>query len=259
MTNYSQNGYTAPIVPVSRQVPGGVLPLRPGPAGDLLAWVARQFHALVEPLNWPGCWGYAYRDIRGSTGLSNHASGTAVDLNAPKHPLSVRNTFTAAQVSAIRGILAKTGGCVRWGGDYVGRVDEMHFEIVANETRCAAALIALAKPATPAETENTEVEIVQSITVTPPNAGENRIRVNLSGSQGAAVIVRPRIGLDGFAKPMWVGHIFAWGSDKAGIGHDPKGTVPDQLTTHRRYELPGALWADLYYSAAEPFDVDVVG
>ncbi|MEU0469928.1 M15 family metallopeptidase [Amycolatopsis sp. NPDC006131] len=141
----SQNGYSAPISAVNRNVPGGKIPLRPGPAGDLLAWVAVQFHNRVEPLVWPGNWGYAYRDIRGSTGLSNHASGTAIDLNAPKHPLGTNPSvnFTAGQIAAIRSILAQCQGCVRWGGDYTGRKDPMHFEIVRDEATCARVLAAV--------------------------------------------------------------------------------------------------------------------
>ncbi|MET7989859.1 M15 family metallopeptidase [Amycolatopsis sp. NPDC005232] len=142
----SQNGYTAPITPVGRALPGGSVPLRAGATGDLLAWVGRQFHARVEPLIWPGCWGYAYRDVRGATDLSNHASGTALDLNAPKHPLgtSPSANYTSAQIATIHAIVAQTSGCVRWGGDYVGRKDPMHFEIVASEAACAAVLARLA-------------------------------------------------------------------------------------------------------------------
>jgi GH25 family lysozyme M1 (1,4-beta-N-acetylmuramidase) len=105
----------------------------------------------------------------------------------------------------------------------------------------------------------TGVELMERITVTPPNAGQNTVRINLSGSDGAAVIVRPRINGQGVSKPMWVGNIFAWGSDKAGVGHNPKSNpnYDDRLTSHRRFALPGAVWADLEYSAAEPFEVDL--
>ncbi|MEV6877388.1 hypothetical protein [Amycolatopsis sp. NPDC051128] len=105
------------------------------------------------------------------------------------------------------------------------------------------------------------VEIMERITVTPPNAGSNTIRLNLSGGTGAAVVVRPRINKDGVAQPMWVGNIFAWGSDKTGVGHNPKSDpgYNDRMTSHRRFALPGAVWADLEYSAAEPFEIDVVG
>lgn len=84
-------------------------------------------------------WGWAYRPVRGAaSGLSNHASGTAIDLNAPKHPLGKRGTFTKAQVNTIHLILAELGGVVRWGGDYKRRKDEMHFEIVGTPAQVAA-------------------------------------------------------------------------------------------------------------------------
>jgi hypothetical protein len=147
----SQNGYPAnnPALVSSRLVPGTTrkLAVRNGPAGDLLLWVAGQFDKLVEDIE-QGIlddWGYAERPIRGSTTeLSNHASGTAIDLNATSHPLAtdpVRN-FTRAEIDTIHAILGRTQGCVRWGGDYVGRKDGMHFEINdgVTEARCAAVL-----------------------------------------------------------------------------------------------------------------------
>jgi hypothetical protein len=73
-------------------------------------------------------WGYAFRQVRGSTDmLSNHASGTAVDVNALKHPLGASNTFKPEKEQIVRDLCAKYG--LRWGGDYKNRKDEMHFEI----------------------------------------------------------------------------------------------------------------------------------
>ena len=74
-------------------------------------------------------------------------------------------------------------------------------------------------------------------------------------------MIRPRLGGDGFARPMWVSNIYAWGSDRTGVGHNPAqlpGHDP-KLTSHRRYDVPGAVWADVRYSAAEPFEIDLVG
>jgi hypothetical protein len=147
----SQNGYPANDINLtsSRQIPGTSrkVRVRKGAAGDLLLWVAGQFDARVEDID-PGQlddWGYAERPIRGGTQLSNHASGTAIDLNATRHPLGSAPlaTFSAAQVATIRSIVNATKGCVRWGGDYTGRQDPMHFEIVASEARCATVLAAL--------------------------------------------------------------------------------------------------------------------
>ncbi len=100
-------------------------------AGVILAAFAEEFHAQVEPID-EGVfddWAYAYREVRGSdTDLSNHSSGTAIDLNATKHPLHAENTFTKQQAAKIRELCKKYG--LRWGGDYSKRKDEMHFEII---------------------------------------------------------------------------------------------------------------------------------
>jgi hypothetical protein len=139
----SQNGFVANDrgLIVSYALPGGAVALRRGPVGELLAAAARRWHTDVEPLLWPGVWGYAERLIRGSTtDLSNHASGTAIDLCAPRHPLGTAPSanFSPGQIAAVRRIVADADGCLRWGGDYTGRKDGMHLEVVANEARCAA-------------------------------------------------------------------------------------------------------------------------
>jgi S-adenosylhomocysteine hydrolase len=100
-------------------------------AGVILAAFAAEFHAQVEPID-EGVfddWAYAYREVRGSDiDLSNHSSGTAIDLNATKHPLGMSNTFTKQQAITIRELCKKYG--LRWGGDYAKRKDEMHFEVI---------------------------------------------------------------------------------------------------------------------------------
>ena len=100
-------------------------------AGVILAAFAAEFHAQVEPID-EGVfddWAYAYRDVRGSdSDLSNHASGTAIDLNATKHPLGATGTFTKKQTAIIKELTKKYG--LRWGGSYRTRKDEMHWEIV---------------------------------------------------------------------------------------------------------------------------------
>ncbi len=104
----------------------------------LLTAFAAQFHQHVEPIDEGNDdWGYCYREVRGSqTVLSNHASGTAIDLNATKRPLGSSNTFTPVQVALIQALCKKYG--IRWGGDYKGRKDEMHFEISLDEAKTAA-------------------------------------------------------------------------------------------------------------------------
>lgn len=146
----SQNGWPAsadraeidvqPFAVDSVSFPGGV---RAGSVAAVLGHVAREFHARVEPLTEGWCWGHNYRPVPGSSVVSNHGSGTAIDVNAPRHPLGESGTFSAPQKRAIRAILKQVGGVVRWGGDYTGRKDEMHFEIDADQAavdRVAATL-----------------------------------------------------------------------------------------------------------------------
>jgi len=98
--------------------------------GPLLAEFAAQFHELIEPIDTGGLddWGYCYRMVRGTTDkLSNHSSGTALDLNATHHPLGKAGTFPLEKVPMIQALAKKYG--LTWGGDYRGRKDEMHFEM----------------------------------------------------------------------------------------------------------------------------------
>lgn len=115
-----------------------------GPAGDVLMYVLGQVDRRVEDIDMKSTrgefddWGYANRNVRGSTAVSNHASATAVDVNATRHPLGNAGTFSRAQVDEIHRILGEVENVVRWGGDYNGRKDEMHFEINASHDRVAA-------------------------------------------------------------------------------------------------------------------------
>lgn len=105
--------------------PGGVNEV----AAPVMASLARQLHEHVEAARDGWCWGYAYRRIRGSsTRWSNHAWGLAIDFNAPRHPMGLRGTFSADEARRCR-VIAHRHGC-RWGGDYTGRPDEMHFEFM---------------------------------------------------------------------------------------------------------------------------------
>lgn len=135
----SQNGWSANDrdVIVSYAIPGGKVALRKGAAGQVLAYVMSRWHREVEPLVWPGTWGYAERPVRGEADvLSNHASGTAGDCSAPRHPLGAdpARSFTPQQIAAIHKILTDCRHLIRWGGDYTGRKDGMHVEVTDGVT-----------------------------------------------------------------------------------------------------------------------------
>jgi len=123
------------------EIPGGEFPIHPE-----FAWLAQdcaiRWHETVEPLLWPGCWGWApLRPIRGGTVTSNHASGTAWDLSAPRHPrgVPIAKTFTRAQLGAVEKLEARYFGVLRWGGRWTGEdVDGMHWEAQPGVTLEAA-------------------------------------------------------------------------------------------------------------------------
>lgn len=116
--------------------------LRVGPAGEMLADFVRWFDENVRDID-PGIldeWGYAERPIRGGVSLSNHASGTAADVDATKWPLgaAASDYLTPAEIAKVQAKLKEYRGCIRWGANYTGgRTDPMHFEIDADEATVA--------------------------------------------------------------------------------------------------------------------------
>lgn len=157
----SQNGYKAndssliATYTIARDVK---ISLRKGDVSVVLLHFARWFDQHIEPLTKSDTGGYNPRNIAGSTTLSNHASGTAEDLRWNKHPLGKANTFTAGQQAKIREQLKFYEGVIRWGGDYSGRKDDMHFEINKGTAevariakKCKPAATTPSKPATPAK------------------------------------------------------------------------------------------------------------
>lgn len=135
----SSNGWPASKDPAeigikSFKVPGTDLKIRCAEAvAPLLIGLAAEFHEKIEPIDKGTLddWGYAFRMVRGSTdSLSNHSSGTAIDLNARLHILGKENTFSPENAAKCIA-LAKKYGC-KWGGTYRNRKDDMHFEIALN-------------------------------------------------------------------------------------------------------------------------------
>lgn len=139
----SQNGWDAPGSSSSHLLytweiptgPNGVLAtrlrMRRGSIGLALAHFVLCFDAKVEDVDGGimDDWAWAFRAVRGySSTLSNHASGTAVDLNATQHPLG-RDTMTSQEEATVHALLKRYDGLLRWGGDYKTRLDQMHIEV----------------------------------------------------------------------------------------------------------------------------------
>lgn len=153
-TEYSQNGYSIDSSLISSFiVPGSSvkLNLRKGATSVVLLDFAAWFHRTIEPLKQAECGGYNNRPIAGSKTKSNHASGTAEDLNWNEHPRGNRDTFTSAEQAKIHERLKYYEGALRWGGDYQSATDDdMHFEInqdLAHVTRIAQKINDDKKPA----------------------------------------------------------------------------------------------------------------
>lgn len=124
--------------------------MRHGSCGLVLAHLALRFNDLIERLDLPGKGdavdegGHSYRPITGGTSPSQHATGTAVDLNWRRHPYGVptAHTFTVKQRDLIHQWLAHTyvadhTRVVEWGGDWpshpgsTASPDAMHFQLRA--------------------------------------------------------------------------------------------------------------------------------
>ena len=124
---------------------------RPGDSSVILLDWLGFVHAEVEPLLVPGVWGWAVRNVRGSSSeLSNHSGGDAVDASAPRHPLATGLETWKPHPQSVQRIRrriaaynAAAPGVFRWGGDYTGRLDSMHGELlgtVATRKRLADAI-----------------------------------------------------------------------------------------------------------------------
>ena len=187
----SYNGWPAilsspdPRLTVIEPVPNRKFRVRAGDVATVFEHLIKRFHAEVEPID-QGIlddWSYHYRAVRGGSTLSNHASATAVDLNATRHPFETKATanFSGAQIAAIRRILAdmnQDAEVIRWLDGH----DPMHFEInyisrggtVENVAKLAARLRGDAVPTADPLVAVTPLPSVDTVTPLKPRQVEWR-------------------------------------------------------------------------------------
>lgn len=130
--------------------PGGV---KSGDVSTLFVYLVNSLQP-IEPMmkgsngeNGYGCWGYSYRaNVNNPSSLSCHASGTAIDYNAPKHPNGTSTGpnggggWTGSQYNAIKSILnGPLQGAISW---LTGN-DPMHFEIQGSASKIASVAASL--------------------------------------------------------------------------------------------------------------------
>lgn len=148
---------------VTVTVPGTSLRLTVAEAAaPLLVHVADRVNREVRSLaanNTPGNQddaGWAVRKARHADGFSNHASGSAIDLNWRLWPQSgSKHSMTSGETAAAEKIAADLAEVVFWGGNWNNQRDEMHWEIRPGvtprkvEAYCRAHNLTLSGPADP--------------------------------------------------------------------------------------------------------------
>lgn len=159
MTLLSQNGWPASadrnsIGVKNFQVPNANRHFSCASAvAPILINFAAEFHKSIEPIDVGTYddWGYNFAIIPNQSDYSNHASGTAIDINATLHPWKRTGTFSLVKLVRLHLLVRKYG--IRWGGDYQhGFVDPMHFEIVETPAQIRARIASM-KLQTPKESK----------------------------------------------------------------------------------------------------------
>lgn len=140
--------------------------------------LVNRFNTEVEPIAGDVLddWSWNFRPIVGmTTGYSNHASATALDLNATRHPRGVRNTFTPSQQGALHRIQSSITDAagrpvLRLGMDYrQAPVDDMHFELNVNQVRAREAADKLRAKGT-IHIQETDMQLTDFIVLSPSAA-----------------------------------------------------------------------------------------
>lgn len=236
----SQNGWAAPPPELAdlSWITGKV---RAGDVHTVFDYLCERFNAEVEKINMGWSWGYDPRPIRGSTELSNHASGTAIDLNAPAHPLGASGTFSASQTAAIQEILRDLDGKIRWGGNFSGRKDEMHYGVftdAAGLRSLAAKIRAGQMPGqvpewVPSPSAISDLPIIQDqfriaqgleTGIIRRYHGVGNIQIALNKKYGAGLTV------DGYVGRQTVA---AWKTHELRVGGTGRAATPDALSLSR--------------------------
>ncbi len=86
---------------------------------------------------------YNCRQITGGTNYSLHAYGIALDINWQSNPYGQRlvTDMPPAMVAEIKALRTNSGHQIwRWGGDYSGNKDAMHYEVVCSPVQLATGI-----------------------------------------------------------------------------------------------------------------------
>lgn len=198
-------------------------------AAPVLLYVLDQWNRTIEPVqgNILDEWGWAYRQTRGGGSISNHASGTAVDINATHYPRG-RANMSYAKILKVRALIRKINKAagktlLKWGGEWSGAYkDQMHVELAegTSPTDVQRAMKALSdKP-------NIWLSSVRKAMAATTPAGRSRYGVSISRLQSRLVATGHLKG------PYAKGYCgkktrLAYRSFETALGHEPKLTITE--------------------------------
>lgn len=133
--------------------------------------------------------GYNHRNIDGTNRLSNHAYGTAIDVNWTANPRGTRGTI---QPDVARSLAAKHG--LVWGGDWKNP-DPMHFEVASASPvpmvqRGFTTYAGLGKPPpAPTQPGQSPMPAPMALGMTqPPSQPPSQDQVNLYAKRGLSMM-----------------------------------------------------------------------
>lgn len=107
--------------------------LHSGAPAAILGWVIEEFNRTVAPIHQGALVGFRNANQHDPAPLTNHASGTAVDIMPSMFPDGTLETLTIPQLSAIRAMIDRVAPAVAWGGT-LSHPQPSHFEIALGPT-----------------------------------------------------------------------------------------------------------------------------
>lgn len=107
--------------------------LHSGAPAEILGWVIEEFNRTVTPIHDGALTGYLTANQYDPAPVTNHASGTAVNIMPTMFPDGTLDTLTIPQINAIQTITKTVAPAITWGGTY-DTPQPSHFEIALKPT-----------------------------------------------------------------------------------------------------------------------------
>lgn len=126
-TAFKAAGVTKTGIPLSQIGAQGLVAKVNSAYADRFQGLLNDLSAAGYPIRSLGEGGYSFRNVAGSSNLSNHAFGNALDINPRQNPWAVGAKGNFAQYGIDPDALARKNGLF-WGGNW-NKSDAMHFQV----------------------------------------------------------------------------------------------------------------------------------